>query len=75
MKTVTLERADVRLAIRLLGELQTHLESLIESHSPANGDAHDEAVVAEAQDYHRECEDLVRRLEEALEAAREPAAF
>lgn len=67
MKTVTLERADVRLAIRLLGELQTHLESLIESHSPPNGDAHDKRVVSEARERMSDTDALVRRWEKVLE--------
>jgi len=67
---VTVKKADVRLAIRLIGELQTYEESLIESHSPPGGDPHDEQVVAEARGRNREAENLVRRLEEALEAKR-----
>jgi len=67
---VTLKKADVRLAMRLLNDLSLEDQSVIDSHSPANGDAFDESVVAEARKRMSDTDALVKRLEEALEAKR-----
>lgn len=67
---VTVKKADVRLAIRLIGELQTHEKSTLECHSPNSDDSFERQVVLDAQMVIREAEDLVKRLEAALEAKR-----
>lgn len=71
---ITLPRTEVRKILFALGEYQTHLESVIESHTipgwhgcgEDSADERDRAVAAEARAKNRQVEEVVRMLEGKL---------